>query len=110
VLMEWVGLRRARRLGLRDSGNRRPTLRELRDGLRGYLVVCICLDEPVGRRRRQVARRAVTPCGAAVEVTGRCTKPSDGDRMLEVLIPPHGCWVKARIGNLAGNPAAGAGR
>jgi hypothetical protein len=101
--MERVGLRRARRLGPRGSGDRSPTLRELRDGLRGYLVVRICLDEPVGRRRRQVARRAVTPCGAAVEVTGRCTKPSDGDRMLKVLIPPHGCWVKARIGNLAGN-------
>ena len=84
-------------------------LRELRDGLRGYLVVRICLDEPVGRRQRQVARRAVKPCGAAVEVTGRCTKPSDGDRMLKVLIPPHGYWVKAGIDNLAGDPAAGAG-
>jgi hypothetical protein len=56
VLLERVGLRRAQRLGWRRvSGDRSPTLRELRDGLRGYLVVRICLDEPVGRRRRQVA-------------------------------------------------------
>jgi hypothetical protein len=55
VLMERVGLRRARRLGLRGGGDRSPTLRELRHGLRGYLVVRICLEEPVDRRRRQVA-------------------------------------------------------
>jgi hypothetical protein len=39
--MERVGLRSARRLGPRGSGDRSPTLRELRDGLRGYLVVRI---------------------------------------------------------------------